>query len=164
MSFPMLKELIKESKVFDVLADEILEVNILAASKGLNAEGKQKVKDLFKELHSANPDLNKIHAEIEELKASLGAKETPSEEETEQKVLDSGASLVAGEIDVLDALLDLNAKLARSSKRSEFKGELVKLKDKIGQVDDSEILHQIEKISMEIADSDYSYSKPPRRN
>ena len=146
MSFSMLKQFLQESKVFDTLADEILEINILAAKKGLGAESKQKIKDLFKELHSANPDLNKIHAEIEELKASLGAKETPSEEEAEQKVLDSGATLGSDEIDVLDALLDLNAKLSRSSKRAEFKDELVELKDKIGNVDDSEILDRIKEI------------------
>ena len=150
--------------MFDVLADEILEVNILAARKGLGAEGKQKVKDLFKELHSANPDLNKIHAEIEELKTSLGAKEeTPSKREAEQKVLGSGARPTSNELSVIYALLDLNAKLPMN-KRAEYRKELLDLKSKIGHVDDSEILDRIKEISMEIEDQEYSYSKPPRRN
>ena len=145
MSFPMLKQFLQESKVFDTLADEILEINILAAKKGLGAESKQKIKDLFKELHSANPDLNKIHAEIEELKASLGAKEIPSEEEAEQKIFNSGARLSSNEFAVIDALLDLNAKLP-ADKRTEYRKELLDLKSKIGHVSDSEILDRIKEI------------------
>lgn len=145
MSFSMLKQFLQESKVFDTLADEILEINILAAKKGLGAESKQKIKDLFKELHSANPDLNKIHAEIEELKASLGAKETPSEEEAEQKIFNSGARLSSNEFAVIDALLDLNAKLP-ADKRTEYRKELLDLKSKIGHVNDSEILDRIKEI------------------
>ena len=146
MNFPIIKHLIIESKILDVIADELIELTILTANSGLGAEGKQKVKDLFKELHSAKPDLNRIHAEIEELEASIGAKENPAEEKAEKKILGSGASLGSGEVSVLEMLLNLNIKLQASGKRSEYRDELIDLKNKIGKINNSEIIKRVKEI------------------
>jgi len=151
MNFPVLKSLLQESKVFNVLADELLEINVLAANTNLGPEAKERIKKLFKELHSSSPDLNAIHAEIEAMKKELGETKVDSAEESEEnKVLSTAGSTTFSqdEKDDFERMLDLNVKIARSSNenKAELRDRLKELRKKIGSMSASDLSKELDDI------------------
>lgn len=146
MTFKIIPKILNESKVFNALADELLDINILANSKGVNIDTqfRQKIKDLFKELHSTSPDLTRIHSDIEQIKSELGGKADANVERHETP--DGGTQLSPKEKDIVEELLDLNIKLSRAGRAKEFRDELKQLKGKIGKVGNDEILTRIREI------------------
>lgn len=155
MSFSTLKSLLQESRVFNAMADELLELNILSAHTHLDSEAKHKIKKLFKDLHSASPDLNAIHAEIEQLKKDLGQVHVDKEEEEKEETETFSASNTSqpftnDEQDIFAKLLDLNLKLSQSENGKEFRSELRHLRSQIGTVSDEELLAKIEEIESKL--------------
>lgn len=143
MKFQTLKQVLNESKVFNVLADDLLDINLAAEKQGASAEVRTTLKKIFKELHSASPDLTSIHAEIEELKKRFGINEPETETNAENKTLGVPAvKLSTKEINDLDRLLDLNIKLSKSGmqqdKKNEVRNALKELKAKIDSISTEE--------------------------
>lgn len=146
MTFKIIPKILNESKVFNALADELLDINILANSKGanINTQFRQQIKDLFKELHSTSPDLTRLHNDIERIKSELGGKVDPAAERLE--TAGGAAQLSPKEKDIVEDLLDLNIKLSQAGRAKEFRDELKQLKNKIGKVSNEEILERIKEI------------------
>ena len=139
------------------MADELLEINILAIDSGKESQVKEKIKQLFKDLHSSTPDLNAIHAEIEQLKKDLGQTSVDKQEEKEETEAFSSAPESAPfshrEMEILDRMLDLNVKIAEISdaeKSSALKDKLRQLRHQIGNMDDSQVDKAISEIEAEL--------------
>jgi hypothetical protein len=155
-----MKQFLKESKVFDVFADDLLAINIAAAQKGESTAIKQKIKQVFKDLHSQSPDLNKIHAEIKALKDEFNITETDEvETEHDEFVASAAASKSSShfsqeESDIYDDILDLNIKISTSKlpqdQRADIRSKLKALRSKIGSVANAELKKEIDSIDSQI--------------
>lgn len=155
MKFPTLKTVLKESKVFDVFADDLLDINLAAAKSGETEETKQVIKRIFKDLHSSSPDLNKIHGEIEELKRKFNIASSEAVEKEHTKVVSTNKQAMSSdEEDFMFKLLDFNIKMNSADisqvEKDKIRNALRDLRAKIGKEPIDKLKSELDQLTASI--------------